>query len=77
MAQQLSEALDRRNCILRRREVERRVGLSRSAIYRRIAEGRFPAPVPTGEGKAVGWLCGEIEDFLAECIAMREQRAAQ
>ena len=77
MAQELSQALDRRNCIIRRREVERRVGLSRSAIYRRVQEGTFPAPVPIGEGKAVGWLSGEIEDFLARCIALREQKAAQ
>lgn len=30
---------------LTRAEVQRRVGLGRSAIYRRISEGRFPRPV--------------------------------
>jgi len=77
MAQQVSETFNRGNRILRRREVEHLVGLSRSAIYRRIAEGHFPPPVPIGEGKAVGWLSGEIEDFVRHCIAAREQKAAQ
>jgi len=76
MAQQVPEAFDRNNRIIRRREVEQRVGLSRSAIYRRIAEGTFPKPVTIGQGKAVGWLSGEIEDFLARCIAQRDRRAA-
>jgi predicted DNA-binding transcriptional regulator AlpA len=29
-------------------ECERRTGLARSSIYRRIQQGTFPAPVPLG-----------------------------
>lgn len=39
--------------IMRRREVERRTGLSRSTIYERIRTGAFPAPISLG-GKSVG-----------------------
>lgn len=39
---------------LRLREVEREVGLSRSAIYRRISAGGFPAPLQMGGG-VVRW----------------------
>ena len=39
---------------LRLREVETSVGLSKTAIYRRIAEGTFPAPRQLGGGQ-VRW----------------------
>jgi len=39
---------------LRRSEVERSTGLSRSTIYRRISEGSFPAPYDLG-GNCVRW----------------------
>lgn len=39
---------------LRRSEVELSTGLSRSTIYRRISEGRFPAPFDLG-GHCVRW----------------------
>ncbi|HEX4078246.1 MAG TPA: AlpA family transcriptional regulator [Rhizomicrobium sp.] len=40
--------------ILRRREVELRIGLSRSTIYEGIAQGEFPKPIKLGK-RAVGW----------------------
>ena len=40
---------------LRLPEVLERTGLSRSTIYVRLAEGRFPRPVRLG-GRAVGWI---------------------
>ena len=39
---------------LRRREVEKVTGLSRSTIYRRIEQGTFPRPFDLG-GNAVRW----------------------
>lgn len=60
--------------ILRRKEVEARTGLSRSTIYKRIADGTFPAPIPLG-AKSVGWVSQEIDDFLANCIAQRDSSA--
>jgi prophage regulatory protein len=38
----------------RLRDVVRITALSRSTIYRRVAEGRFPAPVHLG-GRASAW----------------------
>lgn len=49
--------------ILRLPTVKARTGLSRSTIYLRIAEGRFPKPISLG-GRAVGWLESEIDEWL-------------
>jgi len=57
--------------ILRRREVERRVGLTRSPLYARIAAGDFPRPIPLGNGRAVGWVESEIDQWLAAQLAKR------
>lgn len=54
--------------ILRRRQVEKRIGLTRSPLYARIKAGTFPKPIQLGNGKAVGWIEAEIEAWLAEQI---------
>ena len=54
--------------ILRRRQVEERVGLTRSTIYRRVAAGSFPAPISLG-ARAVGWLEAEISNWLLGQVA--------
>ena len=54
--------------ILRRRQVERRVGLSRSPLYARIQAGTFPKQISLGGGKAVGWVESEIESWIAAQI---------
>jgi len=56
--------------ILRRKQVEKRTGLSRSTIYLRIQEGTFPRPVNLGS-RAVGWLENEIEAWLAARLEVR------
>jgi len=61
MAAQIQTALS----ILRRRQVEKRVGLTRSPIYARIKAGTFPKPISLGGGKAVGWIESEIDDWLS------------
>ncbi len=50
--------------ILRRRQVEARVGLSRSTIYAMIRRGEFPAPVRLTT-YAVGWKESDIDRWLA------------
>ena len=57
--------------ILRRKQVEKRTGLSRSTIYLRIQEGTFPRPIKLG-ARAVGWLENEIEAWLAERMEIRD-----
>jgi prophage regulatory protein len=56
--------------ILRRYQVEKRTGLSRSTIYLRIQEGTFPRPINLG-ARAVGWLENEIEAWLAARLEIR------
>lgn len=49
--------------ILRLPAVMTRTGLSRSTIYLRVSESRFPIPISLG-GRAVGWIEAEIEAWL-------------
>ncbi len=53
--------------ILRLPTVKARTGLSRSTIYLRISEGRFPKPISLGS-RAVGWIEAEINDWLNQQI---------
>ena len=52
------------DCLVTRAEVERRVGLGRSSLYREMREGRFPEPVRVGP-RAVRWSLREIEGWVA------------
>ncbi|MFC3097333.1 helix-turn-helix transcriptional regulator [Alteraurantiacibacter palmitatis] len=52
--------------LLRRSEVEKRIGLRRSAIYERISKGTFPEPVRFRDTRAVRWRASEIEKWLAD-----------
>jgi prophage regulatory protein len=56
--------------LLRRRQVQERVGLSRAEIYRLINLRRFPGPVPLGE-RAVAWDADEIDGWIRGRIAAR------
>lgn len=60
--------------ILRLPAVKARTGLSRSTIYLRISEGRFPKPVSLG-GRAVGWIETEINDWLKRQIEASRKTA--
>jgi prophage regulatory protein len=59
---------------LRLRTVEAVTGLAKTTIYARIAEGKFPAPVPLGEGRnsPVGWPEDEIAAWQAQRLAKRD-----
>ena len=46
-------------------EVISRSGLSKTAIYRNIKDGTFPAPVRIGK-RAVAWRTEELEEWLRE-----------
>jgi len=49
--------------LLTRREVERRTGLSRSTLYRKMREGTFPVPVKVSE-RAVRWRASDIRAYV-------------
>lgn len=51
--------------LMRRPEVERATGLSRSSIYQWMHDGRFPRPVRLGE-RLVAWRASDIAAWLAE-----------
>jgi prophage regulatory protein len=64
--------------ILRLPVVLDRTGLSRSTVYLRVTEGRFPRPVSLG-ARAFGRIETEVEEWIALQIEasreIREQRA--
>ncbi len=49
--------------LIRRPEVQRLTGLSRSSLYEMIAAGKFPAPVRIGP-RAVAWRESEIHKWI-------------
>lgn len=60
--------------ILRFPEVVNRTGLSRSSVYGRIRTGDFPAPVPLGAGRAVGFLEREVNGWIASLAERRIEK---
>ena len=55
---------------LRLRQVKERLGLSKSAIYVRIAEGTFPKPISLG-GRSVAWVEAEVTAWMNARISSR------
>ena len=49
--------------LLTRREVERRTGLSRSTLYRKMRDGSFPVPLKISE-RAVRWRESDIRAYV-------------
>lgn len=52
--------------------VKRTTGLSRSAIYKFIKQGKFPKQINLG-GRCVGWLESEIKLWLVDKIMSRHK----
>ena len=53
--------------LLRLNAVMARTGLSRSTIYLRISQGRFPKQVPL-DGRAVAWIESEIDQQITDWV---------
>jgi len=49
--------------LLTRSEVERRTGLSRSTLYRKMRDGTFPVPLKVSE-RAVRWRESDIRAYV-------------
>jgi len=58
--------------ILRLPSVKDRTGLSRSSIYLKMSEDRFPKPISLG-ARAVGWIESEVDQWLSEQISSSRQ----
>lgn len=61
--------------LMRLPEVERRTGLKRSAIYKRIDSGEFPAPVKI-TNKTVAWPASEVSRWIDARITASRQGVA-
>jgi len=59
---------------LRLTEIKNLTGLSRSTIYMRIAEERFPRPIKLGD-RAVAWLERDINTWMEQQIKTSRSKA--
>lgn len=57
--------------LLRRPDVERITGLSRSSIYAKMKTGEFPQSIPL-TGRIVAWLQSEILEWVQSKIEIRK-----
>lgn len=57
--------------IIRLKAVIDATGLGRSTVYKYVAEGSFPKPIPLGE-RCVGWLESEVQDWILARIEERD-----
>jgi prophage regulatory protein len=62
-------------CLLRRPDVERRTGYSRSSIYAMMEAGDFPRPVKLGP-RAVAWVESEVDAWISARIEARDGAGA-
>jgi prophage regulatory protein len=68
-----SAAMREPDRIIRLKTVLSRTGLSRSTIYRKIAEGSFPAQLKIS-ANGTGWHESEINHWIADPISWRPKR---
>ncbi|EPG6076605.1 helix-turn-helix transcriptional regulator [Pseudomonas aeruginosa] len=57
--------------IIRLKAVIYATGLARSTVYKYVAQGSFPKPIPLGD-RCVGWLEGEVQDWILARIEERD-----
>lgn len=62
--------------VIRLDQVKDKVGLSRSTIYRRIANGGFPKPIILG-GRASGWIEHEVDEWILQCARKSRENEVQ
>jgi prophage regulatory protein len=61
--------------VLRRAAVIERTGVPRATMYRLMANGEFPRPIPlTPSGRSVGWREDEVSKWLEARTAARDAR---
>lgn len=60
--------------IIRLKKTLEKTGLGRSTLYKKVAEGTFPQPVPLSD-RAVGWVAEEVENWLRARIEERDRQS--
>lgn len=53
-----------KDSLIRLADVKRRTGLSRTTIYKKVGQGKFPKPTPISEG-LVAWYESDIDTWVA------------
>jgi prophage regulatory protein len=61
--------------VIRLHELEKLTGRKRSSVYEDMAAGRLPKQIKIGP-RAVGWLRSDIDEWLSERVAERDQEVA-
>jgi prophage regulatory protein len=59
----MSDTIQPSPIVLRLKDIQRRLSLSRSAIYSRLADSDFPKPIKLGP-RAIGWLQADIDSWI-------------
>jgi prophage regulatory protein len=67
----------RKTKFLRLPKVMARTGLSRSAVYQKIAEGHFPKQLRVGGARIAVWIEEEVESWIQDQIHNRHKPAAE
>lgn len=62
--------------LIRLEQVSDKTGLGRSSVYKYMALGTFPKPVPLGD-RAVGWVSDEVDAWVQARINERDAKAAK
>jgi prophage regulatory protein len=62
--------------ILKRKQVEQLTGLSRSSIYRFMADNAFPKAIKLG-ARAVGWRASDVIQWIDSRAEVTQQGGAQ
>ena len=57
------------------REIERRSGLKRRTIYRKMSEGTFPRPAAKVGSRGVRWLESDITAWIQSCLDAQAEKA--
>jgi prophage regulatory protein len=60
-------------CVLRMKDLPKKIGFQPSTIYELIAKGKFPAPFKLVQGgKASGWLESTIDSWIENAARQSE-----
>jgi prophage regulatory protein len=62
---------EKKDRILRRKEVTERTSLARSTIYDHVERGTFPKPVKLSYS-IIGWLESEVDEWIEKLKEARE-----
>lgn len=62
--------------LLKREEVQRRIGYGRSKLFAEVAAGRFPRPVSIAANRKA-WLQSEVDGWIAQRADERSETLNQ